>query len=132
MKEEKTPTAEESFRAAFERLKKGCNVILEGKVPVTQNNVAREAGRDPSALKKNRYPLLVLEIQAFVKAQEDKARVRSSSKDNRTRSDKEKIQALRKQNGVLESMLHFLREENNALMEELDKLKTGIPLKIDR
>ena len=132
MKEEKTPTAEESFRAAFERLKKGCNVVLEGKVQVTQNNVAREAGRDPSALKKNRYPLLVLEIQAFVKAQEDKARTRSSSRDNRTRSDKEKIKALRKQNGALESMLHFLREENNALIEELETLKARVVLQIER
>jgi hypothetical protein len=34
--------------------------------PVTQNNVARESGREPSALKKKRYPELVLEIQRWV------------------------------------------------------------------
>lgn len=38
--------------------------MLELGSKVSQNNVAREAGCDPSALKKSRFPTLVAEIQA--------------------------------------------------------------------
>ena len=34
---------------------------------VSQNNVAKEAGCDPSALKKARYPALISEIQAWLR-----------------------------------------------------------------
>ena len=50
--------AELDFSAAFERLKYGNTLILPPGSPVSQNNVAREAGRDPSALRKSRYPRL--------------------------------------------------------------------------
>lgn len=58
-------TAESRFRDAFHRLRDGCPRVLELGCKVTQNNVAREAGCDPSALKKTRFPTLVSEIQAF-------------------------------------------------------------------
>lgn len=35
---------------------------------MSQNNVAKEAGCDPSALRKSRFPLLVLDIQEWVEA----------------------------------------------------------------
>lgn len=44
--------AETAFRAAFLRLKLGKPQVMPKGTPVTQNNVAREAGRDPSALKR--------------------------------------------------------------------------------
>jgi hypothetical protein len=59
-------TAEQRFRQAFERLKAGKPNILVPGAPVTQNNVAREAGCDPSGLRKQRFPALIREIQAFV------------------------------------------------------------------
>lgn len=59
-------TAERRFRAAFERLKAGKPQVLQRGTPVSQNNVAKEAGTDPSALRKKRYPSLVREIQAHV------------------------------------------------------------------
>ncbi|MBJ6588689.1 hypothetical protein JGT78_22380 [Enterobacter asburiae] len=43
-----------------ERLPKGAKV--------SQNNVAKEAGSDPSALKKTRFPSLILEIQKYVES----------------------------------------------------------------
>lgn len=55
--------AELDFSASFERLKYGNTLILPPGSPVSQNNVAREAGRDPSALRKSRYPKLVADIQ---------------------------------------------------------------------
>ena len=58
-------SAEERFRAAFDRLKRNKPDLLPAGTPVTQNNVAREAGCDPSALRKTRFPELVREIQRF-------------------------------------------------------------------
>lgn len=59
-------SAEQSFREAFERLKNGAPQSLKKGTPVTQNNIAREAGCDPSALRKSRYPQLIREIQEWV------------------------------------------------------------------
>lgn len=58
--------AEADFRCAFNRLKAGEPINVPVGTPVTQNNVAREAGRDPSALKKARYPQLIKDIQDFI------------------------------------------------------------------
>lgn len=58
--------AETRFRQAFERLKGGTTTVLTTGAPVTQNNVAREAGCDPSALKKARFPALIREIQSYL------------------------------------------------------------------
>ena len=59
--------AEKAFREAFERLKTGQPVRLAKRTRVSQNNVAKEAGCDPSALKKARYPALIAEIQAWLR-----------------------------------------------------------------
>jgi len=58
--------AEARFRQAFERLKAGKPTLLQPGSPVSQNNVAREANCDPSALKKARFPDLVEEIKGYV------------------------------------------------------------------
>lgn len=59
-------TAEGRFREAFARLKAGKPQVLPIGTPVSQNNVAKEAGTDSTALKKARYPALIREIQAYV------------------------------------------------------------------
>lgn len=61
-------SAEANFRAAFERLKIGAPKVLKAGTPVSQNNVAKEAECDPSALRKSRFPSLVAEIQNYVAA----------------------------------------------------------------
>lgn len=66
-------SAETRFRQAFERLKAGEPKVVERGTSVTQNNVAREAGCDPSALKKARFPALIREIQAYVELHDEKA-----------------------------------------------------------
>jgi hypothetical protein len=60
--------AERQFREAFERLKIGKPQQLPKGTKVSQNNVAREAGVDPSALRKSRFPNLVAEIQQWLDA----------------------------------------------------------------
>lgn len=62
----KPKTAEANFREAFERLKADVPKVLPAGTQVSQNNVAKEAGCDPSALRKARFPDLVEEIQAYV------------------------------------------------------------------
>lgn len=57
------PGAEQRFREAFERLKSGCPELLPPGSLVSQNNVALEAGCTPSALRKERFPTLVSDIQ---------------------------------------------------------------------
>jgi hypothetical protein len=59
-------SAEGAYWDAFERLKKNRPIVLSKGTSVTQNNVAREAGRDPSALKKDRFPKLIRAIQRYV------------------------------------------------------------------
>lgn len=59
-------TAEQRFRQAFERLKADKPEVIKPGTPVSQNNVAKEAGCDPSALRKTRFPSLIREIQAYV------------------------------------------------------------------
>jgi len=49
-------SAGDLYRAAFERLKNNKPERLPKGTPVSQNNVAKEAGSDPSALKKRAFP----------------------------------------------------------------------------
>lgn len=58
--------AEAAFRSAFDRLKNNKPNLLPKNSQVTQNNIAREAGLDPSALKKVRFPSLIAEIQLWI------------------------------------------------------------------
>lgn len=64
-------SAEERFRQAFARLKEGRPNTLSAGALVSQNNVAKESGCDPSALRKSRYPELINEIQAYIDAHKD-------------------------------------------------------------
>lgn len=66
-------SAEERFRQAFRRLQTNATKVLKKGTPVSQNNVAKEAGCDPSALRKSRFPSLVREIQAYVELHKDEA-----------------------------------------------------------
>jgi DNA-binding GntR family transcriptional regulator len=93
--------AETAFREAFDRLKRGRPNLLPKGTPVTQNNVAREAGLDPSALKKTRFPVLVAEIQDWI-SQNEAQQTSTPSKSiyaqrNRNRSLREQIEALKAQ-----------------------------------
>ncbi|EPM62154.1 hypothetical protein A264_04202 [Pseudomonas syringae pv. actinidiae ICMP 19071] len=93
--------AETAFRDAFDRLKKGKPSLLPKGTRVTQNNVAREAGLDPSALKKARFPSLIEEIQRWVDEHGDQISKSPSQSlyahRNRNRSLREQIEALKMQ-----------------------------------
>ncbi|WP_394002557.1 hypothetical protein ACF3M1_16690 [Luteimonas sp. WGS1318] len=79
------------FKAAFIRLRESRPERIDKSAKITQANIAREAGCDPSALRKSRFPDLILEIQEFAGAlTPPKDRVspdtgRKKSRDLRTR-----------------------------------------------
>jgi hypothetical protein len=58
-------TAEAELRAAFERLKNDSPKELPKGSRVTLTNVAAEAKKPPSSLRKDRYPRLYKEITAY-------------------------------------------------------------------
>ena len=101
--------AEQAFRDAFERLKQGKLARLAKGTPVSQNNVAKEAGCDPSALRKSRYPSLVAEIQLWVEASAPTAppspRQTLMAQRCRNRSLKDKLEALKAQRDHALSLL---------------------------
>lgn len=103
------PSAEQRFRDAFNRLKLGVPQVLPKGTPVSQNNVAKEAGCDPTALKKTRFPLLVLEIQEWVKSQKKEQpaseRQRLLTKRSKNRDMRETIADLKKQRDRAEGLL---------------------------
>ena len=88
--------AEGAFRQAFERLKVNQPLIIPKGSAVTQNNVAREAGVDPSALKKSRFPALVESIQNWVS--DNNQRMQSGqSQRGKNRGLRERLASMKEQ-----------------------------------
>lgn len=120
-----TREAEKLFRAAFKRLKDGVPSILELGTVVTQNNVAREAGRDPSALRKTRYPLLVQEIQDYVRLRPDSTNGRKQEKEAtyRSISCENKLSQVRQERDHALSLLIEADRKILDLVAELDQFR---------
>lgn len=118
--------AEIAFREAFERLKRG-----KKGIKVTQNNVAKEAGLVPSALKKARFPGLVEEIQRWIEEHGDK-RTRSGrqatlAQRNRNRDLRQKNESLCRQR---DNALGLLAEADARILEltiENSRLQASLP-----
>lgn len=120
------PRAEDEFREAFIRLTRNRPERMPKGTPVSQNNVAREAGCDPSALRKSRYPSLIAEIQQWL---DDKApdvspsnRQTTLAQRARNRSLREKLELMKLQRDHALSLLveadtkiHELTIENSRL-----------------
>lgn len=76
---------------------------------VSQNNVAKEAGCDPSALRKSRYPDLVADIQSYVAEHRgekpESERQKLLKQRRRSRTARETIADLKKQRDVAATLL---------------------------
>jgi chromosome segregation ATPase len=128
-----TLSAEQRFRQAFERLKSGEPKVLERGVPVTQNNVAREAGCDPSALKKARFPALIREIQAYIELHPNddrSANQKVKRKQAANRSMQERLEDAIRQRDHAQSILASanmrileLSDEVQSLQRQLDEVR---------
>lgn len=112
-------SAIDQYREAFERLKLDNPEILPKGTPVTQNNVAKEAGSDPSALKKSRFPTLIAEIKVYV---EQQAEMKPSSANKINRLARQKSRDLRdrlRQVALQRDKLASLLSEADAKILEL-------------
>lgn len=115
--------ADEQYRAAFERLKSNKPERLPKGTPVSQNNVAKEAGKDPSALKKTRFPLLIAEIQTYVISHAEvlplSVRQVSLLARKKNRGFRERIDEVERQRDHLASLLS---EADMTILELYDRI----------
>lgn len=102
--------AERQFRDAFDRLRLGKSIQLPKGAKVTQNNIAREAGVDPSALRKARFPAFIAEVQAWM--------TENGSHIERE-SPRKRILAGRERNRDLREQLTEARAERDDAMSKL-------------
>jgi len=120
-------SAEEQFRAAFERLKLNEPRLLPKGTLVTQNNVAKEAGRDRTALKKSRFPGLVAEIQSYVtnhaESLPESQRRKLQKQKQLNRNGKEKNEVIVKQRDILSGLLNDANMQIAILARRFDDLE---------
>jgi len=128
----KRMSAGDLYRAAFERLKSNKPERLPKGTPVSQNNVAKEAGSDPSALKKTRFPLLVTEIQKYVKAHADErpqsVRQASLLARKKNRGLRERIEEVTQQRDHLASLLSEADATILELYDRIAELERQLPI----
>ncbi|WP_233888065.1 hypothetical protein [Paraburkholderia flagellata] len=124
-------SAESAFRSAFERLKVGKPVRLSVGTAITQASVAQEAGCDPSALRKSRYPLLISEIQRWQRDNPPKPapsqRQLTRAKREQRRDDRARLSEVVKQRDSLASLLMEADTKIVELVKEIAELKERTP-----
>lgn len=112
---------------AFERLKLGVPKILPKGTRVSQNNIAKEAGKDTSALRKARYPLLVMAIQEYVDAHKDiesvSGRKKLLKRKQKNRDAKELIVDLKRQRDKAVDQILYANLRILELSETVDDLR---------
>lgn len=110
--------AEVTFREAFERLKRNKPLRVPNGTRVSQNNIAKEAGVDPSALKKARFPSLIAEIQRWIDehggAAPKSSRQSMLARRNHARDLRQRIKALELQR---DTALGLLVEADARILE---------------
>lgn len=124
--------AEKKFREAFSRLRNGKPEILPKGTLLSQNNVAKEAGVDPSALRRVRFPELVAEIQSWIDEHKDDVanispRQIMLGQRSRNRSLRERIESLEQQRDVALSKLVLAQSHLVELTLENERLKAQLP-----
>jgi hypothetical protein len=121
------------FRDAFQRLKDGKPTRVPRGTPVTQNMVAKEAGREPPAFKKSRYPELIAEIQKYVAARQeasDEPAVQVPATERRPkRSMEEKYRDMKSQRDIALSLLVEADALILELTQQLDSIEAARPQK---
>lgn len=123
--------AEASYRAAFVRLKEGRPTVLAKGSPVSQNNIAVEAGSKAGAIKKSRFPSLVREIQEWLLANPPVAtpspRQEKLAQRKRNRSLLDRIAELEIQRDLAQSILVEADSKILDLMIENADLRRRLP-----
>ena len=119
--------AEILFREAFERLKANAPINVSQKTKISQNNVAKDSGKHPTALKKERYPSLVLEIQDHLKQQGiDSDIIEKKKLLRKQRTLKERLDDSKNQRDKLSSICEAQAQMIEDLHDELNRIKSGL------
>jgi hypothetical protein len=116
--------AEIEFRKAFDRLKTNTPVNVPKETKISQNNVAKEAGKHPTALKKDRFPLLVLEIQDYLKQQEiDSDIIKKKKQLRKQRTLEQRLSDCKKQRDKLVSICEAQLQHMEQLQHDVSELE---------
>ncbi|OLO12625.1 hypothetical protein BTW10_03950 [Chromohalobacter japonicus] len=118
------------FEEAFDRLRHGKPINIPAGSEVTQNNVAREAGRDPSALRSDRYPELLQRIKSYIASERDKVKTKKESSKKRNRPIEERLADCMRQRDRLQSICHSQQTLIDELLDEIEQLEKGNIIKI--
>jgi hypothetical protein len=117
-------SAETNFREAFERLKAGVPKVLPPGTMVSQNNVAKEAGCDPTALKKARFPGLVSEIQAYLAAHtQDRPRSERQRQLKARQVSRDKSQTIENLRAQRDDAASRLVEAREVIIEQAARIR---------
>lgn len=123
----------ELFEAAFDRLRQGRPVNLPTGTPVSLSNVAREAGKSPSALRIERYPVLLERIKGYMaSAREKKTSSESSLGKSRNRTLKQRLVDCQRQRDHLLSICHSQQTLIEELKDEVSRLSVDKEVKFRR
>ena len=120
--------AADLFRAAFQRLVNGEARHLPPDAPVTLTNVAKEAGRSPSALRVDRYPDLMREIKDRMRLDEETEKLGRSGKtagNSRNRTLKKRLDDCMRQRDRLLSICHSQQTLIEELQDDIRQLEQG-------
>jgi len=101
--------AEQNFRDAFERLKLGIPEILPRGTRLSQNNVAKEAGKDTNDLRKARYQILVMVIQEYV----------DMHKDEESTSERQKLLKRKQKNRDAKELIADLKKQRDKAVDRI-------------
>lgn len=118
-------SAEAKYRAAFERLKADKPKLLKKGTNLSQANVAKEAGVHSTALKKDRYPTLISDIQEEVARREAKAGDDSNEHKQRRVSDRERLKDCKAQRDKMHSIIASQETLIEELLDKIEKLENG-------
>lgn len=127
--------AERRFYEAFERLQNGSPRVVPVGTKISQNNVAKEAGTIPSALRASRFPKLVGEIRSWIDAHESdepqmSSRQRILAQRNRNRDLRNRISELKTQRDDAMSKLVLAEARLLELTLENDRLQRPNPSRV--
>lgn len=123
MSSTKKKPAVELFSEAFDRLKNNEPINLPIDSAVTQNNVAREAGRDPSALRADRYPELLHKIQTYIGSKKKETKRNKLSPRNRSRTLEKRLIDCKRERDRLLSICHSQQNLIEELKGKIDNHK---------
>ncbi len=121
-------SAEVEYRKAFNRIIEGKAVRVDKTASPTLANIAREAGKDPSALKKSRYPGFISEVESF-------NQVSGSVKDETDRSLTAQLKSARQENKRLREeyeLLSIERDQSHSRVLNLQQAIVELSFEIER